>query len=120
MRAVSPPPPDSDGPPGRPGEARSAEEESALVKLDQFDRSRRFGPWLMRIVTNAAIDRRRRRRVRVAGGLDEEVADDDPLPDAETERVVLGERLEAALEQLPRSEERRVGKECRSRWSPYH
>jgi len=31
MRAVSPLPPDSDGPPGRPGEARSAEEESALV-----------------------------------------------------------------------------------------
>src|SRR5260370_12701863 len=25
-----------------------------------------------------------------------------------------------ALEQLNRSEERRVGKECRSRWSPYH
>ena len=23
-------------------------------------------------------------------------------------------------EKLPRSEERRVGKECRSRWSPYH
>ena len=21
---------------------------------------------------------------------------------------------------IPRSEERRVGKECRSRWSPYH
>src|SRR5256885_3872214 len=30
--------------------------------------------------------------------------------------------LEQALAQLPadRSEERRVGKECRSRWSPYH
>src|SRR3712207_552200 len=27
---------------------------------------------------------------------------------------------EHLLEQLPRSEERRVGKECRSRWSPYH
>src|SRR2546426_4141148 len=26
----------------------------------------------------------------------------------------------AALEHLYRSEERRVGKECRSRWSPYH
>ena len=26
----------------------------------------------------------------------------------------------ANLEMLPRSEERRVGKECRSRWSPYH
>ena len=23
-------------------------------------------------------------------------------------------------DKLPRSEERRVGKECRSRWSPYH
>ena len=25
-----------------------------------------------------------------------------------------------SIEQLLRSEERRVGKECRSRWSPYH
>ena len=24
------------------------------------------------------------------------------------------------LVNMPRSEERRVGKECRSRWSPYH
>src|SRR3712207_9174252 len=30
-------------------------------------------------------------------------------------------KLEVDLSQLPtRSEERRVGKECRSRWSPYH
>ena len=27
---------------------------------------------------------------------------------------------EAQTETLTRSEERRVGKECRSRWSPYH
>ena len=26
----------------------------------------------------------------------------------------------AKIEALERSEERRVGKECRSRWSPYH
>ena len=26
----------------------------------------------------------------------------------------------AYLAAIPRSEERRVGKECRSRWSPYH
>ena len=26
----------------------------------------------------------------------------------------------ASVERAPRSEERRVGKECRSRWSPYH
>ena len=29
-------------------------------------------------------------------------------------------RLLMALERPDRSEERRVGKECRSRWSPYH
>ena len=26
----------------------------------------------------------------------------------------------AIMQQIARSEERRVGKECRSRWSPYH
>ena len=34
-----------------------------------------------------------------------------------TLRSVLGE---VELDELLRSEERRVGKECRSRWSPYH
>ena len=29
-------------------------------------------------------------------------------------------RVSKGLKQLARSEERRVGKECRSRWSPYH
>src|SRR3712207_9227213 len=28
--------------------------------------------------------------------------------------------ISAAAAFIPRSEERRVGKECRSRWSPYH
>ena len=30
------------------------------------------------------------------------------------------ERLTQILNKVARSEERRVGKECRSRWSPYH
>ena len=30
------------------------------------------------------------------------------------------EQIKVEFEQLTRSEERRVGKECRSRWSPYH
>src|SRR5256885_6771637 len=40
--------------------------------------------------------------------------------------TILGGQPQAAFEQrpsagwVPRSEERRVGKECRSRWSPYH
>src|ERR1017187_5557571 len=38
----------------------------------------------------------------------------------ETYRVMVQEMAEGALTLTTRSEERRVGKECRSRWSPYH
>ena len=31
-----------------------------------------------------------------------------------------GKKLKIGIVQARRSEERRVGKECRSRWSPYH
>src|SRR2546430_5575383 len=34
--------------------------------------------------------------------------------------VRVGDREAGAVDRLRRSEERRVGKECRSRWSPYH
>ena len=37
---------------------------------------------------------------------------------AETDRVPMEEALQVS--DRARSEERRVGKECRSRWSPYH
>ena len=30
------------------------------------------------------------------------------------------EQMQAIIKAAVRSEERRVGKECRSRWSPYH
>ena len=37
------------------------------------------------------------------------------------ENDALDARLRRRLTaETPRSEERRVGKECRSRWSPYH
>src|SRR5256885_15725362 len=42
---------------------------------------------------------------------------------AEIGAAVPGARLQVSeldLSSLARSEERRVGKECRSRWSPYH
>ena len=36
-------------------------------------------------------------------------------------RVLINhETAEDVRKELDRSEERRVGKECRSRWSPYH
>ena len=34
--------------------------------------------------------------------------------------IEVTRRLGGASSRLTRSEERRVGKECRSRWSPYH
>ena len=37
-----------------------------------------------------------------------------------TYEYTVREDIVMAMEQLERSEERRVGKECRSRWSPYH
>ena len=36
------------------------------------------------------------------------------------ETVVSYDQLDEATARLAGSEERRVGKECRSRWSPYH
>jgi len=73
----------------------------ALVKLGQYDASRPFGPWLMRIVANAATDRGRRRRVRRAEPLDEGLVAGGQRPDAVAEREVLGERLRQALAELP-------------------
>jgi len=42
------------------------------------------------------------------------------LVDVVQSRVDQLMRSESYIEDVPRSEERRVGKECRSRWSPYH
>ena len=46
-----------------------------------------------------------------------------PIPRRPVARLLRG--LDGGMDgrtgaYLPRSEERRVGKECRSRWSPYH
>ena len=39
---------------------------------------------------------------------------------SEGDREEIGQLYEAVRSGRARSEERRVGKECRSRWSPYH
>ena len=43
-----------------------------------------------------------------------------PLTDEHTGEVERGDDLFTVEPAAERSEERRVGKECRSRWSPYH
>jgi len=89
---------------GDPDEADDAAQDgflSALVKLGQYDARRPFGPWLMRIVANAATDRRRRRQVRKVEQLDPGLVGGGPRPDTEAVRSELGERLRAALAELP-------------------
>jgi RNA polymerase sigma-70 factor, ECF subfamily len=89
---------------GDPDEADDASQDgflSALVKLAQYDARRPFGPWLMRIVANAATDRRRRRQVRRAEALDPGLVGGGPRPDADAVRSELADRLRAALAELP-------------------
>ena len=89
---------------GNPEDADDAAQDamlSALVKLDQYDPRRPFGPWLLRIVANAATDRRRRRTVRRVEPLDVGLTAGGPRPDTTAERRALGERLRQALGELP-------------------
>jgi RNA polymerase sigma-70 factor, ECF subfamily len=89
---------------GDPDDADDAAQDgflSALVKLAQYDARRPFGPWLMRIVANAATDRRRRRTVRRAEPLDTSLVGGGPRPDAAAVRSELGDRLRSALAELP-------------------
>lgn len=89
---------------GDPDDADDAAQDgflSALVKLGQYDARRPFGPWLMRIVANAATDRRRRRNVRRADQLDPSLVGGGPRPDAMAVRNELGDRLRSALAELP-------------------
>ncbi len=89
---------------GDPDDADDAAQDallSALVKLDQYDPRRPFGPWLLRIVANAATDRRRRRTVRRVEQLDPALVAGGARPDATTERRALSARLRAALAELP-------------------
>jgi RNA polymerase sigma-70 factor (ECF subfamily) len=89
---------------GDPEDADDAAQDgllAALVKLKQYDPARPFGPWLMRVVANAATDRRRRRRVRQTEQLDGTFTAGGKAPDVETDRRALGKRLRQALAQLP-------------------
>ncbi len=74
---------------------------SALDRIETYDAARPFGPWLMRIATNAAIDLVRRRAVRRADALDERSAARGPSPAADAEAGEIREKLAAALRVLP-------------------
>ena len=89
---------------GDPDEADDAAQDaflSAWINIGSYDPTRPFGPWILRIATNRAFDRGRRKKVRAAEPLQEDRPSRGPLPDTETERVLLRERLDVALAKLP-------------------
>jgi RNA polymerase sigma-70 factor, ECF subfamily len=74
---------------------------SALRHLDRYDSARPFGPWLMRIVSNAAVDRLRRKKVRAADQLSPGTMSRDADPSVDTDRRSLMTALGLALKDLP-------------------
>ena len=59
------------------------------------------------------------RLIEICGAVEERIMEDQILDNMDLERE-RGITIKARAVGLNRSEERRVGKECRSRWSPYH
>lgn len=74
---------------------------SGWQAIERFDPARSFRPWFLRIVANAALDQLRRRRVRDAEPLHESLPSRGRLPDADAGRVVLREKIDAAMTGLP-------------------
>jgi RNA polymerase sigma-70 factor (ECF subfamily) len=93
--------------------------QDALVKafrsLDQLQQSERFGPWLMRIVTNLALNYRRSRGRRQALSLEQTIGDGEDgedlraslagsvldAPDVPATSAELGDAIQQALDELP-------------------
>jgi RNA polymerase sigma-70 factor (ECF subfamily) len=82
----------------------------AFERLGDFQQAAGFRTWLLRIVTNRALDLLRARKVRLAVSFD--TGDDEPRleppgssrteqPGADLERRELADRLQAAVESLP-------------------
>jgi RNA polymerase sigma-70 factor, ECF subfamily len=103
------------------GNAHDAMElvQDALVKafrsLNQLQQSERFGPWLMRIVTNLALNSRRSRARRQAISLEQTPADAEDgedlratvaggvldAPDKPLTSAELGGAIQRAIDELP-------------------
>ena len=76
----------------------------AYERLDQFDPSRRFGPWLFRIGVNLTLDylRKRKRRGRWAlfSEASQERSPDPGVPDPRA-LIDLSQEVETVIEQIP-------------------
>ena len=74
---------------------------AAIQNIDRFDTRRTFGPWMMRIVFNRAMNLRKSRARRRTEEIPETVAVSGASPLEVAERSELGALLKAALAKLP-------------------
>ena len=74
---------------------------AALKSIERYDPTRPFGPWLLRIVANAASDRRRRLRVRTTEQIPADSATGEPGPERMADRNAFHAALDTALARLP-------------------
>ena len=73
-------------------------------RLDQFDPSRRFGPWLFRIGVNLTLDHLRRRKRRVRWSLFSDSPADrppDPLTPDPRQALDVSQEVQAVLDEMP-------------------
>jgi len=74
---------------------------AAWRAIGRYDPARPFRPWLMRIVVNAALDARRRSRVRQAEPMAETLESSGLGPDRMAEASLLRGKIDAGLATLP-------------------
>jgi RNA polymerase sigma factor (sigma-70 family) len=74
---------------------------AALKALERYDPTRPFGPWLLRIVANAASDRRRRLKVRATEEIPVDAVTREAGPDLQADRTAFRAALDKALALLP-------------------
>jgi RNA polymerase sigma-70 factor, ECF subfamily len=87
--------------------ARDLAQETFLrvfERLDQFDPSRRFGPWMFRIGVNLTLDYLRKRKRRIRWSLFSDSAGDrlpDPAAPDPREALDVSQEVRAVIDQIP-------------------
>lgn len=69
----------------------------ALDRIEQHDRTRAFGPWFLRLLTNLGLNRQRSRQVRRHETVSELTQSTAATPDVVVEQLEVQERFEAAV-----------------------
>ena len=77
---------------------------AALARIETYDSARPFGPWLMRVIVNAARDLARKRKVRIVAEIPDDAVSAVPGPDVQAHIATLGDALKQALREIPERE----------------